>query len=127
MALPQEETDAADAAAIDLLVDAIEREPAASLRARLDLQCAATDAFDSKDVKLPPQNVAIIETMNSSLPDSVRTELLNAYPGCRHVLLKGSGDHPYLRQCDEFAMHIVLFLRQLHDNDNGSGNEAADN
>lgn len=109
--IPNEPQDPFIADAVDFVVnqlDTLEREDLAS---RLILKTRSTSVGR---LLLPDSTITIMDTNDyCTVPQQLKNQLTERYPGAREAFLKTGGDFPFLSRPDEVNLYLQLHLRRV--------------
>ncbi|XP_077235467.1 LOW QUALITY PROTEIN: alpha/beta-Hydrolases superfamily protein [Tasmannia lanceolata] len=94
---------------VDFVVGQVERLSRDDLASRLSLN---VEAASIGPLSLSDSSITIMDTNDyCAIPQQVKDELSERYPGARRALLKTGGDFPFLSRPDEVNLHLQLHLR----------------
>lgn len=96
---------------VDFVVSQIETLPRAVLSSRLTLN---TEIASIGRLLLPDSAITIMDTNDyCAIPQLLKDQLVERYPGARRAFLKTGGEFPFLSRADEVNLHLQLHLRRV--------------
>lgn len=96
--------------AVDFVVEQLETLSKEEVSARLTLTCLHAEIGR---IQLPQERMSFIDCMDeSSMPEELRQQLLERFPGASEMLMKDGGDFPFLANPQEFCMLLQVHLRR---------------
>ncbi|KAL4361605.1 hypothetical protein GQ457_04G037920 [Hibiscus cannabinus] len=96
---------------VDFVVSQVETLSKDDLASRLTL---TVDNAAVKPLLLQDSFITIMDTNDySSIPQELKDQLGERYPGARRAYLKTGGDFPFLSRPDEVNLHLQLHLRRV--------------
>ncbi|KAK8483814.1 hypothetical protein V6N11_030583 [Hibiscus sabdariffa] len=96
---------------VDFVVSQVETLSKDDLASRLTL---TVDNAAVKPLLLQDSFITIMDTNDySSIPQELKEQLGERYPGARRAYLKTGGDFPFLSRPDEVNLHLQLHLRRV--------------
>ncbi|KAL4352677.1 hypothetical protein GQ457_06G038130 [Hibiscus cannabinus] len=96
---------------VDFVVSQVETLSRDDLASRLTL---TVDNASVKPLLLSDSFITIMDTNDySSIPQELKDQLGERYPGARRAYLKTGGDFPFLSRPDEVNLHLQLHLRRV--------------
>ncbi|XP_047307462.1 maspardin [Impatiens glandulifera] len=96
---------------VDFVVAQVETLSKDDLAARLTL---TTNSASVGSLLLTDSNITIIDTNDyCAIPQKLKDEVIERYPGARRAELKSGGDFPFLSRPDEVNLHLQLHLRRV--------------
>ncbi|KAJ4459545.1 putative Alpha/beta-Hydrolases superfamily protein [Paratrimastix pyriformis] len=96
---------------VDFMVDMIDSLSREEVASRLKLNCG--EAYVGTP-QVPEENITILETLDyNAVPEGLRAQLRERFPGAKVVYMKTGGDFPYLARPDEVNMNIMVHLRRV--------------
>ncbi|GMJ10944.1 hypothetical protein HRI_004763600 [Hibiscus trionum] len=96
---------------VDFVVSQVETLKRDDLASRLTL---TVDNASVKPLLLSDSFITIMDTNDySSIPQELKDQLGERYPGARRAYLKTGGDFPFLSRPDEVNLHLQLHLRRV--------------
>ncbi|KAF6152550.1 hypothetical protein GIB67_012997 [Kingdonia uniflora] len=96
---------------VDFVVSQVETLSKDDLAARLTL---TADVASIGPLLLSDSCITIIDTNDyCAIPQQLKDQLSEKYPGARRAFLKSGGDFPFLSRSDEVNLHLQLHLRRV--------------
>ncbi|TYJ06494.1 hypothetical protein E1A91_A12G237900v1 [Gossypium mustelinum] len=96
---------------VDFVVSQVETLSRDDLASRLTL---TVDTATVEPPLLSDSFITIMDTNDySAIPQQLKDQLSERYPGARRAYLKTGGDFPFLSRPDEVNLHLQLHLRQV--------------
>ncbi|MBA0831151.1 hypothetical protein Goarm_015635, partial [Gossypium armourianum] len=96
---------------VDFVVSQVETLSRDELASRLTL---TVDSASVKPLLLSDSFITIMDTNDySAIPQQLKDQLSERYPGARRAYLKTGGDFPFLSRPDEVNLHLQLHLRRV--------------
>ncbi|KAL6177140.1 hypothetical protein ACLB2K_048666 [Fragaria x ananassa] len=96
---------------VDFVVSQVETLSREDLASRLTL---TADAASVGPLLLTDSFITIMDTNDySAIPQQLKDQLSERYPGARRAQLKTGGDFPFLSRPDEVNLHLQLHLRRV--------------
>ncbi|BFG31496.1 hypothetical protein CerSpe_177700 [Prunus speciosa] len=96
---------------VDFVVSQVETLSREDLASRLTL---TADAASVGPLLLTDSFITILDTNDySAIPQQLKDEVSERYPGARRAQLKTGGDFPFLSRPDEVNLHLQLHLRRV--------------
>ncbi|XP_062117189.1 uncharacterized protein LOC133831043 isoform X2 [Humulus lupulus] len=96
---------------VDFVVSQVETLSREDLASRLTL---TVDAASVGSLLLSDALVTIMDTNDyCAIPQQLKDQLSERYPGARRAYLKSGGDFPFLSRPDEVNLHLQLHLRRV--------------
>ncbi|TYI52528.1 hypothetical protein E1A91_D12G254400v1 [Gossypium mustelinum] len=96
---------------VDFVVSQVETLSRDDLASRLTL---TVDTATVEPLLLSDSFITIMDTNDySAIPQQLKDQLSERYPGARRAYLKTGGDFPFLSRPDEVNLHLQLHLRQV--------------
>lgn len=96
---------------VDFVVSQVEALSKDDLASRLTL---TVDSASVGPLLLSDASVTIIDTNDyCAIPQQLKDEVCERYPGARQAYLKSGGDFPFLSRPDEVNLHLQLHLRRV--------------
>ncbi|KAL6182031.1 hypothetical protein ACLB2K_043454 [Fragaria x ananassa] len=96
---------------VDFVVSQVETLSREDLASRLTL---TADAASVGPLLLTDSFITIMDTNDySAIPQQLKDQLSERYPGARRAQLKSGGDFPFLSRPDEVNLHLQLHLRRV--------------
>jgi len=108
---PQGKVDPQTREAIDFMVNQLEDVSQSELASRLTL--LSTDGpLRPESLSHSSSKITIIDTLeDGGVPERGREEVYKYYPEAKIALVKGSGNFPFLSHHEEFAILVIVHLR----------------
>ncbi|XP_055821356.1 uncharacterized protein LOC129889910 [Solanum dulcamara] len=96
---------------VDFVVSQVETLSREDLASRLTL---TADAASVGPLLLPDSSITLMDTNDyCAIPQSLKDQVCERYPGARRAYLKSGGDFPFLSRPDEVNLHLQLHLRHV--------------
>ncbi|XVF13294.1 hypothetical protein REPUB_Repub08aG0196400 [Reevesia pubescens] len=96
---------------VDFVVSQVETLLREDLASRLTL---TVDTASVEPLLLSDSFITIMDTNDySAIPQQLKDQLSERYPGARRAYLKTGGDFPFLSRPDEVNLHLQLHLRRV--------------
>ncbi|KAJ7952453.1 Maspardin [Quillaja saponaria] len=96
---------------VDFVVAQVETLSRDDLASRLTL---TVDAATVGPLLLPDSSITIMDTNDyCAIPQQLKDQVSERYPGARRAYLKTGGDFPFLSRPDEVNLHLQLHLRRV--------------
>ncbi|KAK6262965.1 hypothetical protein QUC31_008781 [Theobroma cacao] len=96
---------------VDFVVSQVETLSREDLASRLTL---TVDSASVGPLLLSDSFITIMDTNDfSAIPQQLKDQLSERYPGARRAYLKTGGDFPFLSRPDEVNLHLQLHLRRV--------------
>ncbi|KAF9617804.1 hypothetical protein IFM89_038986 [Coptis chinensis] len=96
---------------VDFVVSQVETLSREDLASRLTL---TVDSASVGPLLLSDQFITIMDTNDyGAIPQQLKDQLSEKYPGARRAYLKTGGDFPFLSRPDEVNLHLQLHLRRV--------------
>lgn len=96
---------------VDFVVSQVETLSREDLASRLTL---TVDAASIGPLLLSDSFITLMDTNDyCSIPQQLKDQLSERYPGARRAYLKTGGDFPFLSRSDEVNLHLQLHLRRV--------------
>ncbi|XVF51644.1 hypothetical protein PTKIN_Ptkin04bG0200900 [Pterospermum kingtungense] len=96
---------------VDFVVSQVETLSRDDLASRLTL---TVDSASVESLLLSDSFITIMDTNDyCSIPQQLKDQLSERYPGARRAYLKTGGDFPFLSRPDEVNLHLQLHLRRV--------------
>ncbi|XVE57743.1 hypothetical protein DITRI_Ditri04bG0114200 [Diplodiscus trichospermus] len=96
---------------VDFVVSQVETLSRDDLASRLTL---TVDSASVEALLLSDSFITIMDTNDySAIPQQLKDQLSERYPGARQAYLKTGGDFPFLSRPDEVNLHLQLHLRRV--------------
>lgn len=96
---------------VDFVVAQVETLSREDLASRLTL---TSDSASVGPLLLPDSSITIIDTNDKcAIPQQLKDEVSERYPGARRAYIKSGGDFPFLSRPDEINLHLKLHLRRV--------------
>ncbi|KAL9242875.1 hypothetical protein vseg_016833 [Gypsophila vaccaria] len=96
---------------VDFVVSQVEALSRDDLASRLTLM---VDSASVAPLLLPDGSITIMDTHDyCAIPQHLKDEVGERYPGARRADLKSGGDFPFLSRPDEVNLHLQLHLRRV--------------
>ncbi|EXC17874.1 hypothetical protein L484_023231 [Morus notabilis] len=96
---------------VDFVVSQVETLSREDLASRLTL---TVDAASVGSLLLSDSLITIMDTNDyCAIPQQLKDQLCERYPGARRAYLKSGGDFPFLSRPDEVNLHLQLHLRRV--------------
>ncbi|KAM6569050.1 hypothetical protein CsatB_017035 [Cannabis sativa] len=96
---------------VDFVVSQVETLSREDLASRLTL---TVDAASVGSLLLSDSLITIMDTNDyCAIPQQLKDQLSERYPGARRAYLKSGGDFPFLSRPDEVNLHLQLHLRRV--------------
>ncbi|CAO2820057.1 unnamed protein product [Amaranthus hypochondriacus] len=96
---------------VDFVVSQVEALSKDDLATRLTL---TVDSASVGPLLLPDASITIMDTNDyCAIPQQLKDEVSERYPGARRAYLKSGGDFPFLSRPDEVNLHLQLHLRRV--------------
>lgn len=96
---------------VDFVVSQVETLSRDDLAARLTL---TVESASVGPLLLPDASITIMDTNDyCAIPQQLKDEVSERYPGARRADLKTGGDFPFLSRPDEVNLHLQLHLRRV--------------
>ncbi|XVE65003.1 hypothetical protein DITRI_Ditri07aG0146800 [Diplodiscus trichospermus] len=96
---------------VDFVVSQVETLSRDDLASRLTL---TVDTASVERLLLSDSFITIMDTNDySAIPQQLKDQLSERYPGARRAYLKTGGDFPFLSRPDEVNLHLQLHLRRV--------------
>ncbi|GFP81805.1 maspardin [Phtheirospermum japonicum] len=96
---------------VDFVVAQVETLSRDDLASRLSL---TVDAASVGPLMLSDSSITIMDTNDfCAIPQQLKDQVTERYPGARQAYLKSGGDFPFLSRPDEVNLHLQLHLRRV--------------
>ncbi|XVF52695.1 hypothetical protein PTKIN_Ptkin05aG0039200 [Pterospermum kingtungense] len=96
---------------VDFVVSQVEKLSRDELASRLTL---TVDTASVQPLLLSDSFITVMDTNDySAIPQQLKDQLGERYPGARRAYLKTGGDFPFLSRPDEVNLHLQLHLRRV--------------
>lgn len=96
---------------VDFVVSQVETLSKDDLASRLTL---TVDAASVEPLLISDSFITIMDTSDySAIPQPLKDQVSERYPGARRAYLKNGGDFPFLSRPDEVNLHLQLHLRRV--------------
>ncbi|KAK1284965.1 40S ribosomal protein S13 [Acorus calamus] len=96
---------------VDFVVGQVEKLSREDVSSRLTLN---VDATSVGSLLLPDSFITIMDTNDyCAIPQQLKDEVIERYPGARKAILKTGGDFPFLSRPDEVNLYLQLHLRRV--------------
>ncbi|KAK6158039.1 hypothetical protein DH2020_005353 [Rehmannia glutinosa] len=96
---------------VDFVVSQVETLSRDDLASRLSL---TVDAASVGPLMLSDSSITIMDTNDfCAIPQQLKDQVTERYPGARQAYLKSGGDFPFLSRPDEVNLHLQLHLRRV--------------
>ncbi|PIN02810.1 putative hydrolase/acyltransferase (alpha/beta hydrolase superfamily) [Handroanthus impetiginosus] len=96
---------------VDFVVAQVETLSKDDLASRLSL---TVDAASVGSLQLSDSLITIMDTNDfCAIPQQLKDQVTERYPGARQAYLKSGGDFPFLSRPDEVNLHLQLHLRRV--------------
>ncbi|KAK1408322.1 hypothetical protein QVD17_39989 [Tagetes erecta] len=96
---------------VDFVVAQVETLSREDLASRLTL---TSDAASVGPLMLSDSSITIIDTNDKcAIPQQLKDEVSERFPGARKAYIKSGGDFPFLSRPDEINLHLKLHLRRV--------------
>ncbi|KAG8382378.1 hypothetical protein BUALT_Bualt05G0071200 [Buddleja alternifolia] len=96
---------------VDFVVAQVETLSKDDLASRLSL---TVDAASVGPLLLSDSLITIMDTNDfCAIPQQLKDQVIERYPGARQAYLKSGGDFPFLSRPDEINLHLQLHLRRV--------------
>ncbi|KAL8226887.1 hypothetical protein R6Q57_016719 [Mikania cordata] len=96
---------------VDFVVAQVETLSREDLASRLTL---TSDAASVGPLMLSDSSITIIDTNDKcAIPQQLKDEVSERYPGARKAYIKSGGDFPFLSRPDEINLHLKLHMRRV--------------
>ncbi|KAF8380442.1 hypothetical protein HHK36_027929 [Tetracentron sinense] len=103
---------------VDFVVSQVETLSREDLASRLTLTVDAATVgplllSDSYITIMDVRNLRLVTNDYCAIPQQLKDEVIEKYPGARRAYLKTGGDFPFLSRSDEVNLHLQLHLRRV--------------
>ncbi|KAI5655635.1 hypothetical protein M9H77_32822 [Catharanthus roseus] len=96
---------------VDFVVSQVESLSKDDLASRLTL---TADVALVGPILIPDSSITIMDTSDyCAIPQPLKDQVSEKYPGARRAYLKSGGDFPFLSRPDEVNLHLQLHLRRV--------------
>ncbi|XP_021753977.1 maspardin-like isoform X1 [Chenopodium quinoa] len=96
---------------VDFVVSQVERLSKDDLASRLTL---TVESASVGPLPLPDASITIMDTNDyCAIPQELKDEVGERYPGARRAFIKSGGDFPFLSRPDEVNLYLQLHLRRV--------------